>query len=201
MEVQKALHQISEIHGHLARTDVYRGYRAIPVALSGVLGLAAAAMQTRIIGDGSPRSYVIYWVVTAAFASTAAGGGIVWSYVLEKSPLARGRTLTAVGQLLPSFFAGAGVTLAVTRLAPAFIAFLPGLWAVFFSLGTFASRPFLPKAIGWVALFYLVSGMVLLAMAGDGASLQPWGMGLTFGFGQIFSGIVLYWNLERNNGC
>ena len=78
--------------------------------------------------------------------------------------------------------------------------YLPGLWAVLFSLGVFASRPYLPRIIGWVALYYLVAGTVLLAMAADSTSLSPWGMGLTFGLGQIASGIVLYWNLERKSG-
>ena len=66
--------------------------------------------------------------------------------------------------------------------------------------GVFASRPYLPRAIGWVALYYLIAGTVLLAKSADLASPSPWGMGVTFGFGQTVAGIVLYWDLERNNG-
>ena len=51
MEIQKALHQISEIHGHLAKSHVYRGYRAVPVALSGVLALVAAAAPVYLYRD------------------------------------------------------------------------------------------------------------------------------------------------------
>ncbi len=200
MEIEKALNQISEIHGHLARTDVYRGYRAVPVALSGVLALVAAAVQTRLSGSESPHSFVIYWVVVAVLSAIVAGGGIVCGYVRQQSPFARRRTRTAVGQLLPCLVAGAAVTVLVVRLEDGFIAYLPGLWAVLFSLGVFASRPYLPRIIGWVPLYYLAAGIALLAMAGDGRSLSPWGMGLTFGFGQIVSGIVLYWNLERKSG-
>ena len=67
-------------------------------------------------------------------------------------------------------------------------------------LGYFASRPYLPRMMGWVGLFYLAAGAVLLLLAPGGGSVRPWGMGLTYGIGQLFAGFVLYWNLERNNG-
>ena len=197
MDIHKALDQISEIHGHLVKTDVYRGYRAVPVALSGVLALAAAAVQTRIIGNGAPRSFVLYWAVVALLGCATAAGGIIYSYVHQESQLARRRTRITVGQLIPCVVAGIGLTAMVTRSGSKSITLLPGLWTVLFSLGVFASRPYLPRIIGWVALYYLVAGTILLAMAEDGTSLSPWGIGLTFGFGQIMAGIVLYWNLER----
>jgi len=220
MEIQKALDQISEIHGHLAKTDVYRGYRAVPVALSGVLGLLAAALQGRLVGHESPQSFVLYWMAVALVASATAGGGIVYGYMRQESQLARRRTRTAVGQLLPCLVAGFVVAMLMARPGSNSISFLPGLWAVLFGLGIFASRPYLPRITGWVALYYLVAGTVLLALAGDPTSLphwgtgltvglgqtaagypkslSPWGMGLTFGFGQILAGIVLYWDVERN---
>jgi hypothetical protein len=198
MEIQKALDQISEIHGHLAKTDVYRGYRAVPVGLSGVLGLLAAALQVRLVGNESPQSFVLYWVAVALVASATAGGGIVYGYLRQENQLARRRTRTAVGQLFPCLVAGFVVAMLMARPGSDSISFLPGLWAVLFSLGVFASRPYLPRITGWVALYYLVAGTVLLAMAGGSKSLFPWGMGLTFGFGQILAGIVLYWDLERN---
>ena len=33
MELHRALGQIEEIHAHLVKTEVYRGYRSIPVAI------------------------------------------------------------------------------------------------------------------------------------------------------------------------
>lgn len=219
MEIHKALDQISEIHGHLAKTEVYRGYRAVPVALSGVLALVAAAVQTRLVGNELPQYFVLYWMAVGLLGSATAAGGIVYGYVRQESQLARRRTRATVGQLLPCLVAGFAVAALMARPGSDSIAFLPGLWAVLFSLGVFASRPYLPRMIGWVALYYLVAGAVLLAMAGgptslsswgmgltaglgqtmagDPKSLSPWGMGLTFGFGQIMAGIVLYWNLER----
>ncbi len=216
MEIQKALDQISEIHGHLAKTDVYRGYRAVPVAFAGVVALVVAAVQTRLAGNGSPLSFVLCWVGVALVGAVTSGGGILYSYIRQESEFARRRTRTAVGQLLPCLVAGAIITVPMTMGGSRSIAFLPGLWAMLFSLGIFASRPYLPRIMGWIALYYLVAGAVLLALGvesrtvsgwemdltfgfDESTSLSPWGMGLTFGVGQVLSGIVLYWNLERED--
>ena len=196
-EIRKALDQISEIHGHLAKTDVYRGYRAVPVVLSGVLALVAAGLQGPLGGVRSAHAYLLYWTCIAVAGAATAGSGVVYSYLLEESRIARRRTRTTVGQLLPCIVAGTVVTVLVGGGAPERVAVVPGLWAILFSLGIFASRPYLPRAIGWVALYYLTAGAVLLMMAGDSGVPSPWEPGLTFGLGQFLSAIVLCWDLER----
>ena len=45
MELREALTQITEIRLQLARTEVFRGYRAMPVAFSGGVALLAAVIQ------------------------------------------------------------------------------------------------------------------------------------------------------------
>jgi len=191
VEIQKALHQISEIHGHLAKSHVYRGYRAVPVALSGVLALVAAAAQTRLVGNGSAEHhfvFVLYWMAVGLISSATAAGGIVYSYLREESQLARRRTRATVGQLLPCLVAGGGVAVLLARPGSDTIAFIPGLWAVLFSLGIFASRPYLPRITGWVALYYLAAGALLLAMAGEPTTLSGWGTSFTVGFGRTAAG-------------
>jgi hypothetical protein len=74
---------------------------------------------------------------------------------------------------------------------------LPGLWAICFGIGTFASRPYLPRASGWVALFYYAAGFTLLWIAGGPEPLTGWWVGGTFGVGQLIGALVLWWNLER----
>jgi hypothetical protein len=198
MEIQRALDQISEIHEHLARGEVCRDYRAAPIALSGLVALAAAMLQSRVIGQPPPTTALVsYWVLVAAAAALVAGGGIIVQYLREPSQITRRRTRTVLGQFVPCVAAGMVVTAAVDWNSTVAVAVLPGLWAVLFSLGVFASRPYLPRMIGWVALYYLVAGGVLLLLARSGASLNPWAMGATFGLGQLASGGVLYWNLER----
>jgi hypothetical protein len=227
MELNRALDEISEIHKHLAKGEVFRDYRAVPVALSGLLALAAAAVQGWVVSPASRGDFVAFWVAVAAIGLVVAGEGIVLRYLRESDPTARRRTRTVVGQFLPSLAAGGLLTVALARgalaegplantglastlllegVAPAgwlsppeadAVSLLPGLWAICFGLGIFASRPYLPRAIGFVALHYTLAGVALLLLAGDGLSLVPAAMGFTFGLGQFFAGIVLYWNLER----
>ena len=45
VDVTRALDQIAEIHQQIAKGEVYRGYRSLPVALSGLIGLIAAWLQ------------------------------------------------------------------------------------------------------------------------------------------------------------
>jgi hypothetical protein len=120
--------------------------------------------------------------------------------VLRDDAFGRRKTLKVVGQLLPCFAAGLIVTGGLLYLANDYIPLLPGLWAILYSLGIFASRPYLPRAIGWVGLFYLLCGSGLLVLAKGGLSLQPWGLGLTFGIGQLGAALVLYGNKERKDG-
>ena len=45
MDLSDALDQISEIRAHMARSEVFRGYRSLTVGFSGLAGLATAAVQ------------------------------------------------------------------------------------------------------------------------------------------------------------
>ena len=51
MELREALQQISDIRQQMAQSEVFRGYRSLTVGASGVLGLLAAAVQTRWVAD------------------------------------------------------------------------------------------------------------------------------------------------------
>lgn len=197
MEIDKALSQISEIHEHLTRGAMYRDYRSVPIASTGGLALLAAAFQTPALGERPSYGFIAYWAIVAALCAALAGGGILRGYWLEPQPRARHRTRTVVGQLIPALAAGLLATAGLASFDANLIVLLPGLWAIFYSLGIFASRPYLPCMIGWVALYYFVAGGVLLILARTGASLSPWGMGLAFGPGQFLAGFVLYWNLEK----
>ena len=199
MEIAKALDQIGQIHAHLTKAEVSRDYRAVPVACSGALALAAAVFESRIIPGASPREVVAYWVGVAVLGFLVAGGGIFHRYLMAADATGRRRTRTVLGQFLPCIAAGIAVTLALMDRGPDVIALLPGLWAVLFSLGIFSSRPYLPRAVGFVGLFYLLAGAMLLGFSGNGYSFAT-GIGLTFGPGQILGGVVIYWNLERGQG-
>lgn len=199
MEVSRALDQIAAIHDHLARTEVYRGSRSVPVAFSGVAAVVGWAVQPWLAPDPSPRAFVLWWVGIAAGCVAVVMTEIAWRYLARSSATARRTTRKTVGQFLPCLIAGALVTGLLSRAGAEAIALLPGLWAVLLGLGVFSARPYLPRAIGWVALYYLLAGAVLLWRAGPTGVPESWGMGATFGIGQWLAAAVLYWNVERRD--
>jgi hypothetical protein len=91
------------------------------------------------------------------------------------------------------------LTVVLTRYVPTAVPLLPGLWQVLFSLGIFASCRLLPRPTFWVGVFYLFTGLGSLAWFPGDAALDPWVMGLPFGFGQLMAASILYWTLERTD--
>jgi hypothetical protein len=198
MELRDALSQISEIRQQMARTEVFRGYRAMPVAFSGVLAVAAALFQAAFIPDPAHQvtAYLTLWVATAAVSALLAGAEMAMRAWNSSSPLAREMTALAVEQFVPCVVAGGLLTAVLCRFAPEGLWMLPGLWQVMFSLGIFASCRLLPRATFGVAMFYLAAGLVVLATSHGDAALSPWAMGLPFGVGQWLAAAVLYRTLE-----
>ena len=156
----KQLRQVSEIREQLARTELFRGYRSLTVAFSGVVGLTAAVVQatwlpkpTERWGDsrrcGSARRLSI-WLSWA------------WRSGLgHERPLAltRRTTVFAVEQFLPSLVVGGLLTVVIVERASESVWMLPGLWALLFSLGIFASCRLLPRAVSIAGMWYLVAGV------------------------------------------
>jgi hypothetical protein len=199
MDIPRALAQIEQIHEQLAKGEVYRGYRSLPLAASGIIGIAAAWFQPRAVPSHDPVGFVVYWVVVAAIAGFVGVSEIAYNYVVHDDRVARRRTRLVVGQFLPSLLGGGIATASFVHLSAALVPLLPGLWAICFGIGTFASRPYLPRASGYVALFYYAAGVVLLWIAHGPEPLSGWWVGGTFGAGQLFAALVLYWNLERRD--
>ena len=197
MDAIRALDQIEEIHRQIAKGEVYRGYRSLPVALSGLMGLVAAWLQPSGLGAADPTGFVLYWAAIAAGAAFIGSSEIIYNYVVHEDATRRRKTRRVVGQFLPSLVGGAGMTVCFMHLSAALVPLLPGLWAICFGIGTFASRPYLPRASGYVALFYYAAGVVLLWIARGAEPPAGWWVGGTFGAGQLMAAVVLWWNLER----
>lgn len=202
MELHEALTQISQIRQQVARTETFRGYRAAPVAFSGLLALIAAGAQMVWITDPAQNinAYLCLWIGAALLSLLATGVEMVWHCWRSPTHLTRSMTLLAVGQFLPSVVAGGLIALVLPRCAPQSVWMLPGLWALLFSLGIFASFRLLPRATFWVGVFYMSTAVMCLAFAQDDWTLSPWAMGLPFGIGQLLAAAVLYWTLERDHG-
>jgi hypothetical protein len=198
MELHEALRQIDAMRGQMARTEVFRGYRAPTVAATGLLALAAASLQGWIVPE--PRQemgrYLLLWIGVAAISASAVAIELAARWLRSDSPLARRQTRQAVEQFAPCLLAGAALTWAIAGYLPEAAVALPGLWAIVFSLGVFASwRQLTPRAL-IVAAHYLTTGVACLMLARDAWALSPWAMAATFGVGQLLTAAVLHWDTE-----
>ncbi len=203
MNLSEALAQISEIRAHIARTEVFRGYRSLTVGTSGVLAIGAAAVQA--VWVPRPReqlgAYLALWLGVAALAAAIAGVEIWLRTRATQSAVVRRLTGLAVEQFLPCVVAGAALTAVIYHWAAEVAWLLPGLWCLLFSLGVFASYRLLPRAIFLVGAYYLVCGVVVLIVFRGELALSPWSMGASFGCGQLLTAAILYVTLERGDGA
>ncbi len=201
MELRDALTQISEIHSQMARADVFRGYRSVTTAFSGLVAIAATTVQTLLIPHPSQQivAYVGLWFGAAILCMAVVGAEMVLRNRRLQSKLQSQLTLLAVEQFIPSIIAGGLLTAVLVNFQPNAITLLPGLWLILFSLGVFASCRLLPRATFYVAGYYLLAGLGVLMIARGPWALHPLAMGLPFGLGQLLTAAMLYYTLERRH--
>jgi hypothetical protein len=202
VELHEALRQIDAIRTQVARTEVFRGYKAATVGCTGLLAWAVAALQPLLVPD--PRHelgrYLALWIGVAAASVAMVTTELTLRWLKTDSPLTREQTLRAVEQFAPCVVAGAAGTWAIAQHLPEAAPALPGLWAIVFSLGVFASwRQLTPLALG-VAVYYLAAGTVCIALARGEHAFSPLAMAGTFGVGQLLTAAVLYLALEGRHG-
>jgi hypothetical protein len=200
--LDQALDQIAEIRRAVSRGQLFRGYRAQTTAFTGVLAIVVAALQPAIIRHPWQELplYLCLWGGVAIVSAAIFGTELFIRMRRLASPLQTERTADAVERFIPSLAAGAILTVVFFRFLTPQSWMLPGLWAVCFSLGIFASRTLLPRGIAVVGGYYLIAGCMNLVLARGLHAFSPWAMGLTFGIGQLLAAAVLYWNLERRHG-
>ena len=73
MDLSRALGQLADIHQQLAKGEIYRGYRSVPIAASGIIGVVAAWAQAPGLGVLDPIGFVEYWAGIAACAALVGG--------------------------------------------------------------------------------------------------------------------------------
>ncbi len=202
MELRDALTQITEIRLQLARNEVFRGYRAMPVAFSGGIAVLAAFVQLVTIPEPLAQivPYLALWIAAALVSILAAGLEMMIRARNSSSPMTKELTWLALEQFCPCLIAGALLTVVIARAVPESLWMLPGLWQILYALGIFASCRLLPRPMFWAAVFYLGTGLAVLALAHGPAALSPWSMGVPFGAGQLLVALVLYCTLERDHG-
>jgi len=202
MELHEALSQISQIRRQMARTAVFRGYRSATAAFSGIVAIAAGLVQSVLFPDPSKymKGYLVIWLIAALLSVAAAATEMVLRCVKSRSPLQKELTVQAAEQFVPCLVAGALFTLVLDWFNRDLMWLLPGIWAIMFSLGIFASRRVLPGARSIVAGYYLLAGLVCIATTNNVSALSPWTMPLMFVPGQFLAAFVLWWTLEKDHG-
>ena len=193
MEVNEAVSRISEIHAHLLKSELFRGYRPWPTAMTGAIAGIAAAVQATVLPAANAHEFALFWLVGGAACASLCFGDVARNY-LRASPGERRRTLVALGQFAPTVVVGVIVSAMLIDRGPQY---LPGLWSLLYALGLFSSRLHLPRSVGWVGLWFLATG-TLLAVSGD-AWRTPWSMGISFGCGQVALAAVFLHSIERSD--
>jgi hypothetical protein len=192
-DLHRALADIAEIRGQMARGTVFRGYGPAALAATGGLALLAALAQAAWIDDPARDivTYLALWIATAVVSVVIVGLEAIRRSRRVHSGLADDMIQAAAEQFLPAAVAGALLTFVVVRFAPDVAWMLPGLWQIVFSLGVFASCRSLPRPMMAIAVWYLASGLTCLAFAKGTAALSPWAMGVPFACGQVLAAILL----------
>jgi hypothetical protein len=192
-DLYKALAQIHAIRGQVARGTEFRGYGPETVAATGLLAVAAAALQGVSFKNpaGSVMGYLALWISTAAVAVLVTGLQTITRTRRVHSGLARQMIFSAAESFLPAIVAGVLVTLVLARNAPQDLWMLPGLWQIFYGLGIFASCRFLPRQMFAVGVWFLATGSLCLTTGVGAHALSAWEMGFPFGIGQLLIAAVL----------
>jgi len=194
-DLEKALSDITAIRSQMARGTEFRGYGPMTIAATGVLALAAAALQALWLPDpagGGVLAYVAIWVGAAALSAVLVGVEMVARTRRIHRGLADEMILGAIEKFMPAAVAGLLVTVVLYRFAPPSLWILPGLWQIIFSLGIFASSHSLRRQSFAAGLWYLLAGLANLALAQDERAFSPLAMGAPFAVGQVLIAAIVY---------
>lgn len=193
-DLNKALGDISSIRRQVAHSTEFRGYGPATLASTGALAIAAAGAQAFLVPDPANHiaAYLTIWIWTAALSAAVIGAEMYARTQRIHSGMADEMIRMAVEQFLPAVGVGGLLTFVLVRFVPGVQWMIPGMWQVVFSLGVFSSCRFLPRAVAAVGVWYLLTGLTCIAMAGNRA-LSPWAMGVPYGAGQMLvAGILLF---------
>jgi hypothetical protein len=189
---QQAAADLAEVRLRLASVQRFPGFSGIAATASGIVGLAAGALQGIVaphpVTGPELHIYLKIWLSTLAVALGLNYGAVgIWllrnhgRHAVEQSRIA------AVA-ILPSIIFGGTLTVALAGLNV--WSLLPGIWYGAYAVGLFASRTLVPASILTVAGAFGVAAIALL-LPFSTFSLMWWVMPLGFGIGQIVIGTCL----------
>jgi hypothetical protein len=200
-DLHKALSDIGSIRLQLAAGTMFRGFGPAVMAVTGVLALAAAAMQSLLLDvAGGPLAFIALWGAVAVFSAGLIGIEMVARTRRHHGGLADAMLFHAVEHFLAVGVAGAVVCAVLLRFAPDTAWVLPGLWEILVAVGLFAALRFLPRSIALAGGWYFVAGATVLIVSSLSRTLSPWAMGLPFGLGQLLVAGLLHVALGTEDG-
>lgn len=197
-ELNRALGEISSIRRQLARSTEFRGYGPATLATTGLVAIAAAGIQARLMPDPAHHfaSYLNIWIWIAVLSAALTGVQMYTRARRMHSGMSDEMIRMAVEQFLPSVVAGVLTTIVILRYVPSAFWMLPGIWQVIFSLGVFSSCRFLPRPMLAAGAWYLLTGLICIAL-GDVRALSSWAMGIPFGAGQLLVAGILFFTAQE----
>lgn len=193
-DLNEVLSQIDTICEHVVRVEEFRGFRAITIAGTGAVGLAAAMIQSWVFPATSAyaTAFITYWVVIAVINAILVGCELGARWVFTSSALLRASTKRILESFFPSLFAGALLTYVIVFHATGSIGILPGLWGVIYSVGLFSAWRQIGPNTFWVAAYFLATGAICIAMSPYGYAFHPFVMGGMFGIGQMLLSLAVH---------
>jgi hypothetical protein len=193
MEVERALADLAEVRDRLAGVQEFRGYSGTAAALSGLVAVAAGAVQFVIAPNPqTPEAigrYLSIWFSCLALALIINYGALLAWYIRIAGRHERQQTRTAGRAIIPAIALGAVLSLAM--IGHKMYGMLPGVWYASYGIGLFASRSMLPRVMVFVAAAFGVAGAALMLTLDPHLPLRFWVMPLGFGLGQMFIGYLL----------
>jgi len=191
-DIDKALGDLAYVRSQLAKSSEFRGHGPITLAATALLAVIATAVQWRYLPNAAVdiTFYLGIWIATGAASLLLIAVEVIARARRVHSGLADQMLFLALEQLLPSVVAGTLATWVLVRYAPDTLWILPGLWQILLSLGMFASSRSVPRTAFCLGVWYMVTGLICLALAHGAHEFSPLAMGLPFGIGQLFAAIL-----------
>lgn len=74
------------------------------------------------------------------------------------------------------------------------------MWSMVYGLGIVSCVQHLPVAARWVAAWFILGGIICVALEQRSVMRLNQQMAILFGGGQMLLGAILFWNMERRDG-
>lgn len=193
IDINEAIAKIDQIHNHLSRSEMYRGYRPKTLFWVGTIALTVMLTEQLFFPEVNPT---FIWCGTALVIGLFIFSIIGRHYFGQSASYEKKQIRNISLQFLPGMLAGFVVT-AYFFVFESNIQLLPGIWSIIFGLTLLGLVPYITRMLIFVTLFYIICGTLLLIGTSYDFPVFPYGIGLTFGLGHWLSAIIMKLDLRK----